>query len=158
MDFRTHLSTYLLFFLAIFTLASRAGELTCTPPTSQPRLSSRGCRLAIQEFSQRYPSITPPRTSYVLTHLTCNPRLFIKCPLVIEREGCVLTLDYKYLIPRHFLHLNIEKCRHMRIYARTAVCWWAWRLWWRGDCMGNLYYSQAGESSDNVGAYCAPNK
>ena len=109
MDFRTHF-IYLPAPLPRHLYHSLQSRGTNMHPTNkrQPCLSYRGCRLAIQEFSQCYPSITPPRTPHVLTHLAYNPRLFIKCPLMIEREGCVLTLDYKYPIPRHFLHLNIE--------------------------------------------------
>lgn len=52
-------------------------------------------RIAASDFLFRYPERVPPQ-QYIFTHLDRNPETHIKCPTVIENQGCVFTLDYEY--------------------------------------------------------------
>ena len=75
-----------------------------TPFECYPLSSSRSsfldkshCRLAILDFSRRFPRITSSGATilYSLTHSKWHQPLFpIKCPCVIAYSGCVFTLDY----------------------------------------------------------------
>ena len=119
----THPSTYVLILLAIFSTASNAQDIICEEATTRPRLSYSGCREAAIEFNQRYPSRTDP-TLYFLTHRGLFLRRSLKCPLVIERPGCVLTLDYAgaQSTPIHPLLLCVEIATEFAFHlARRCV-------------------------------------
>jgi hypothetical protein len=51
--------------------------------------------MAASDFLFRYPERDPPQ-QYIFTHLDRKPVTHIKCPTVIEYQGCVFTLDYEH--------------------------------------------------------------
>ena len=76
--------------------ANRPNPIECAQPTSGPRLSYSSCRYAVSEFLQRFPD---RQERYKLTH-NWRPfaRYTIKCPYVINYDGCVFTLDFKVVV------------------------------------------------------------
>ena len=88
-----HLKIFLIF-LTISTAASTNGAIECAPPISgRAPLSFSACRLAVSEFINRHSGGV--FDEYYLTRKKDPGKYYIRCPYVIENDGCVFTLDYK---------------------------------------------------------------
>ncbi|KAL9102245.1 MAG: hypothetical protein Q9163_002581 [Psora crenata] len=71
-------------------VAATRTELVCLPPKPTASLSFSDCRIAVSEFSRRYPD-----GLYILTHDTRPRPRTIHCPLVIAIGSCELRIDFQ---------------------------------------------------------------
>ena len=67
-------------------------------------------------------AVLPHPYRYTFTRWNLNPGNFIKCPTVIQNQGCVFTLDYKYDAPYYQLKSESFPITNAAMYlARECV-------------------------------------